>query len=496
MPSNKKYNSEYCDDKMKFEDCEMAILRHAVDETTDIQKGKIANSKDVADMIKIVEDFLLRKKLVCYGGTAINNILPKYAQFYNRDLEIPDYDFFSDNAIEDARELTDIFFKAGYLETEAKSGVHKGTYKVYVNYIPMADITQLHPILFDSLKKEAITVAGIKYAPPNYLRMSMYLELSRPAGDVSRWEKVMKRLTLLNRFYPLKHKSCKPTDIKLKKEEKTLYYVVRESFIEQGVIFFGGFAHSLYSKFNKNVKYVESEKTPDFDIICEDHERCAIIVKEKLMDKGFSEKTIQIVEHENIDDVIPRHSQIVVGKTTVARIFEPIACHSYNIVKIGHKEMNIATIDTILSFYLAFIYVKKPYFNKERMLCIAQNLFYILQKNRLAQDGILKRFTISCYGKQPTLESMRAEKTQKFKELTKHRDSKEWNEWFFKYAPGAKLSKDVLSKGKVGDEEEEDCEQSSPKQLSVKIQKRKTQKKKKKKRKTNTLKNVLPFLYK
>ena len=32
--------------------------------------------------------------------------------------------------------------------------------------------------------------------PPNYLRMAMYLELSRPDGDVSRWEKVLKRLTL------------------------------------------------------------------------------------------------------------------------------------------------------------------------------------------------------------------------------------------------------------------------------------------------------------
>ena len=51
-------------------------------------------------------------------------------------------------------------------------------------------------------KKDSIQVAGILYAPPNYLRMGMYLELSRPAGDTSRWEKVLKRLTLLNKNYP------------------------------------------------------------------------------------------------------------------------------------------------------------------------------------------------------------------------------------------------------------------------------------------------------
>ena len=38
--------------------------------------------------------------------------------------------------------------------------------------------------------------------------MLMYLELSRPAGDVSRWEKVLKRLTLLNKHYPLRGKAC------------------------------------------------------------------------------------------------------------------------------------------------------------------------------------------------------------------------------------------------------------------------------------------------
>ena len=34
--------------------------------------------------INIVEDFLKRKRLICYGGTAINNILPKKDQFYKR----------------------------------------------------------------------------------------------------------------------------------------------------------------------------------------------------------------------------------------------------------------------------------------------------------------------------------------------------------------------------------------------------------------------------
>jgi hypothetical protein len=32
--------------------------------------------------------------------------------------------------------------------------------------------------IFNALKKDSLRVAGILYAPPNFLRMSMYLELS------------------------------------------------------------------------------------------------------------------------------------------------------------------------------------------------------------------------------------------------------------------------------------------------------------------------------
>jgi len=179
--------------------------------------------------------------------------------------------------------------------------------------------------------------------------------------------------------------------------------------------------------------------------LAEDPNRCALIIQEKLEEQGF--KHVDIIEHESIDDVIPKHIQIIVGKETIAFIFEPVACHNYNTIQIGNQEINVATIDTMLSFYLAFIYANKPYFEKDRILCMAQFLFEVEQKNRLEQKGLLKRFSIKCYGKQATLETMRAEKAEKFKELASKRNSAEWNEWFFKYAPGAKLNEKVLSQG-------------------------------------------------
>lgn len=82
---------------------------------------------------------------------------------------------------------------------EVRPGVHLGTFKVFANYTGVADITQLDPEIFDKLWKDSIEKEGIHYVSPDFLRMSVYLELSRPRGDVSRWKKVYSRLLLLNK---------------------------------------------------------------------------------------------------------------------------------------------------------------------------------------------------------------------------------------------------------------------------------------------------------
>ena len=122
----------------------------------------------------------------------------------------------------------------------------------------------------------------------------------------------------------------------------------------------------------------------------------------------------------------------------MARIYKPIACHNYNTISINSKEINIATIDTILSFYLAFIYTNTPHYFKDRILCMAKLLFDVEQKNRLTQSGILKRFTTKCIGLQPTVESIKAEKNDKFKELFKKRGTREYELWFLNYNPTPK----------------------------------------------------------
>lgn len=430
-----------CKKGASLHDCELTILRNAVDLAGTKMGQRMVNTPEVQDMITTVEDFLKKKGLICYGGVAIDALLPEQDKIYNKDVELSDYDFFSDNALDDAIELANIYYKKGYKEVEAKSGAHHGTYKVFVNFLGVADITSIPKELFNSLKKEAVRVGGILYCPANFLRMSMYLELSRPAGDISRWEKVWKRLALINKYYPLTDKQCSTINfqrevsdaVNLKKSDE-IYETVKNTLIHQGCVFFGGYAISMYSQYMPKSLQTKLKKIPDFDVLSNDPETTAEIVKERLKDIG--ETKVKIVQHSAFGEIIPIHYEIKVGNDTIAFIYKPVGCHSYNMVERGHEHVKIATIDTMLSFYLAFLYANKDYYDPDRIICMSKFLFDVQEKNRLEQKGLLKRFSITCYGHQESIEEMRAEKASKYREMIGKKGTREYNDWFLSYKPG------------------------------------------------------------
>ncbi len=429
-----------CDKNLNFQDCELAILRHAVDNAQKIVNKQKVDTPEVKKIVSIVENFLKSRQLICYGGTAINNILPKDKQFYDYTLEIPDYDFFSMYPIRHAKELVDLYIRNGYKEVEAKSGVHYGTYKVFVNFIPIADITYLHPQIYKNIKKDSRIVDKIYYAPVNFLRMSLYLELSRPAGDTSRWEKILRRITLLNTYFPVEEKVCVYSDFQRslhnkKLKDEPIFDLLKDALIENGVVFFGGYASYLYSKYMPSEVRKLFSKTPDFDVLSTDIEKTKNFILKKLKDYDF----VKAILHKKIGEIIPKHYEIIIGKDTVLFIYQTIGCHSYNKLSINKKKVKVATIDTMLSLYLAFRYADRPYFDPDRILCMSNFLYEVQQHNRLKQKGLLKRFSLDCEGTQPTLASIRAEKNEKYNEL--NRNDPEFERWFLKYSPARSKSK-------------------------------------------------------
>jgi hypothetical protein len=413
---------------LTFEECELTILRAAIDSSEKREGAKLMKSPMTQKIITIVEAFIKKHKCIVYGGTAINNILPKHDQFYDYNYEIPDYDYFTPDPLTLAKELATIYSKQGFDDVEAKSGVHHGTYKVFVNQMGVADITYLHPDLYKMLLKSAISKKGILYAPANFLRQSMFLELSRPMGDVSRWEKVLKRLNLLNKHYPLIHKKCElQRHFSSRREEPEIFNLVKNTFIKEDVVFIGGYANALYSL---QTKAPRLENIPDFDVLAMNPEKTAELIKSVLKRAGFN---VTIQEHPEIGELVSKHYSVSVDNEYVAFIYKPVACHSYNIVEDGNQKLKIGTIDTLLSYYLAFMYADRDYYDENRLLCLSSVLFKVQQENRLSQKGILKRFGIQCYGEQPTLKSMR-EENNRLHTLLKP-GTKEYEERFLKFVP-------------------------------------------------------------
>ena len=173
----------------------------------------------------------------------------------------------------------------------------------------------------------------------------------------------------------------------------------------------------------------------DFDVLSNNPEKTAEIIKERLDDNGI--KNTKIIKQSAVGEIVPEHYEVKIGKDTILFIYKPIGCHSYNILMMNGKKIKVATIDTMLSFYLAFLYANRPYYNQfiDRIICMSKFLFDVQQKNRLAQKGLLKRFSITCYGHQESVEEMKAEKAAKYKELKQSGNKKLFEEWFLSYKP-------------------------------------------------------------
>jgi hypothetical protein len=273
--------------------------------------------------------------------------------------------------------------------------------------------------------------------------MGMFLELSRPRGDISRWEKVFSRLLLLNEYYPLKtNKQCLINGAHFANDDENIneniFNIIFDFLVKHDVVFLGGYAFHLYTEIDENENENETEKFTALDVLTDDIEAMSKDVVEL-----FPENSVFVRKNDNIEELIPETIEIVskLDNKILVTLYKPIACHSYNEVKLKNHKIKIASIDTILSFYLAFLYVKGEKYEKEKFICMAAILFDIEQKNHNSKNSIFKRFSIDCYGTQKTLTDIRLEKGEKYKEFnsnSKKVDKKEYDSWFLRYRPGDK----------------------------------------------------------
>lgn len=386
---------------------DLEAIKEVVDRQTEVLALNDAADPAVKKSTTIVEEFLKAHRVLCYGGTAINNLLPQKDRFYG-PTDVPDYDFFSETPQEHSVIIANKLSAAGIENVEVKPGVHLGTYKVFADFHGVADITLLAPKVFENLWKEKLNRHGIHYVPPNFLRMSMYLELSRPDGDISRWEKVYTRLMLLNKHYPI---VC--TDTIVPPEEMSIEQKkAAVSMMKQHDVVMIGF--SAMTRYENKAHWY----TP-----------LTLLAEREVIDQVSNGK--KTLEHEETE-IMPRRVDVLDDNGGILyQFYETQACHSYHTTGDGLK---IASIPTLLQFFLALIYSGEPKDEVTRILCVAQRLMEMAANKPTRALALLT--PTSCLGKQPSLLELRRERVDLFKKLK--RSSPDFVQYFFTYNPKAK----------------------------------------------------------
>jgi hypothetical protein len=263
----------------------------------------------------IVRDFIMEKGLKLYGGLALHEHLKKHKDpIYNRS-EFPDYDVFSPNAWEHAKELADKLYKMGHELVEAKGSIlndeHHQTFKVAVDAFYILDITQVGCSIDqinnkdcetcgESIDKKCISIFNhipaydIKYSikskpkiyketynydtnkaiypkqlflcDPEWLRISMYRELTEPLSNPLRLPKVGSRLTKFNKYFPHYVEDCSIDEYKniVKKDFINILNFIGQFIKTNKLINYGASSYNLFVKNNK--QNIGNLNISDYDV--------------------------------------------------------------------------------------------------------------------------------------------------------------------------------------------------------------------------------------
>lgn len=400
MPSKQKVSLEEL----------VALAKAAAVEAADFQERFAAEDTEARKIVDIMERFLRTQGRVVYGGAAINAHMPPAHKFYDPALNLPDYDFMTPDPLQDCADLIVTFQQEGFVDVEAKFGIHEGTYKIFVNYRAAADITYMPPEIYERVIADADTIDGIKYASVNFLRMNIYLELSRPAGMVSRWEKVYERLLLLNETHPIRAGRCTDEPI-----EALGTNAATSSELHDRIVGFGIGAGAV---FLSGASYLVDRPPNPSEIVLMMSDRANVL-------------TMQIAQELNLKaahiaaqgELLPARTELRTSRRhLVAVVFETVACHSYTTLKepVGYR---LGSIDLLIQMYYAMYFADLQGYLPVRLLCVIQELIDMEATRRVAavanEQPAHDVFPLECLGHQPSMPELKKAHRERVKEKRK-----------------------------------------------------------------------------
>jgi len=392
-------------------------LQAAIDRANERINYESAHNEELLRALSIVQDFIKRKKRICYGGTAMNAILPENRRFYDPDTDLPDYDFYTPTADKDVDELVNDLKKEGFNEVYHKVGMHAGTKKILVNFVAVADISEISPELFAIMYRRSIADNGMHYTDPDVLRMMMYLEISRPRGEVDRWTKVFERLQLINQEFPIMA-GCSGSGDKRQRHMKVIPADIRKKIldfcIEHQRILCNGPLASIYSQGIRQgkAKFLMGPGGPLL-FTSSDPKSDATALRSII-----NSEDIKLYMHPERGELVPLRIELRMGDDPICMFVEETACHSFNKIPLPDKrKINIASLEFLITLYLSidiFTNHSSDYLG-ERIVCQVKKFMSLAHENYRASRSMFPAFSLSCQGHQVGYASLLKAKVQRVK---------------------------------------------------------------------------------
>lgn len=393
---------------------------------------KKKNFNKYIEFFNITKRFIQEKNLILYGGLALNLSLPESKRFYGK-YELPDYDFFSPSARVHAKELADRFKHLGYSYIEVRPGLHRETFKVFVEMIQVADITDIPRKVFQKLHQQSADEKqiiinnnpdlDIVIAPLAFLRLAMHIELSRPEGYIERWPKVYKRMKLFYSMYPVSYLNCDNMFLidtnqrRIELNAKAMQFVKEKQYP-----ILGNEAIKLYC-LQANIKIPKNAivdiNASMIEIISTDYKYTVESLSNYLRPHLDTGETIVVKKHAplNKSEFIPKHYIISIKSKTsifnIVTVFKSQACYAFKQI----NGINVLSIHAILSLMYAFLFSNRPYFNKDKIKCSIDQLLRIQSKFLTSKLEVWNQFELQCYGIQPKLEDLKKAQWKQYDKL-------------------------------------------------------------------------------
>lgn len=365
-----------------------------------------ARKPETRRIMKLLRKFLKNSGNIVYGGAAINANLPPEDKIYNYNKVVPDFDVFSPRPTEDVRAAADFFARHGYREVEAKRGVHPGTFKLFVSYMPTLDVTYMPAALYDVVP--TVTQDGIRYAAPEWLRIDLFKELAMPRGDVTRYPKVYKRLQLLLKHHPLCAATDKLTDqdtrIKLTPALKRAVQVTDEYVRAKKLPLLGATALTQAYMLGKRADAGSTVDTLGLSSLFDALAMKPLKNAQRLA-RMLPDATVRV--YKGTGEVVPYRASVWVtsgdGEHQVPLIdfWQPVAgCYAYHDNVNGYR---VATIWVILALHNASLFDPGLTSEQRSLLqakieCVMASLLQRARVDKALQKELANPFSDTCFG--------------------------------------------------------------------------------------------------